>query len=371
MQIRNETTKNKLKAAEGSDAALIPVIDQNWFQIASTVQRKRVKTDVEVLGLSLFPSQKKLAGTHGWSGHVSPRTDSVFVGQCLSVVHCPPALFLELERERTKKEKEREEVLHLFRCYTHTPGRSQVNPERQKEEKSGHTKGKRPKTAQGGEGNRRTSGTNLHGETDLNKTAHTPKPNDTLRRGTRGKLGTKWGTSWWQTEKTKQLIKQDSVPSYLDVVRYAIPGPWSILAPIGIKRLYEFQRIRCTICFTSPKNHQRKETTPASRVLPGSCVVTWCNVIAKVAAKKGVSDCSQRLHSGRQESRRVTLGQQEQRDSAKTVENRMAICYTLLKRITKLKCVNSEVKSVKHLPHNGGSLKWVHGTMSESPWKSH
>ena len=61
-------------------------------------------------------------------------------------------IILELERERTKEEKEREEVLHLFRCYTHTPGRSQVNPERQKEEKSGHTKGKRPRTAQGGEG---------------------------------------------------------------------------------------------------------------------------------------------------------------------------------------------------------------------------
>ena len=108
----------------------------------------------------------------------------------------PPALNLELERERTKEEKERE-VLHLFRCYTHThtPGRSRVNPERQEEEKSGHTTGKRPKTAQGGEGNRRTSGTNLHGETDLTKTAHTPKPHDTLRRGTRGKLGTKWGTS--------------------------------------------------------------------------------------------------------------------------------------------------------------------------------
>ena len=27
---------------------------------------------------------------------------------------------LDLERERTKEEKEREEVLHLFRCYTHT-----------------------------------------------------------------------------------------------------------------------------------------------------------------------------------------------------------------------------------------------------------
>ena len=113
---------------------------------------------------------------------------------------------LDLERERTKEEKEREEVLHLFRCYTHTPGRSRVNPERQEEEKSGHTTGKRPKPAQGGEGNRRTSGTNLHGETDLTKTAHTPKPHDTLRRGTRGELGTKWGTSWWPTGKPKQLI---------------------------------------------------------------------------------------------------------------------------------------------------------------------
>ena len=106
----------------------------------------------------------------------------------------PPALFLELERERTKEEKEREEVLHLFRCYTHTPGRSQVDPERQEEEKRRtQTTGKRPKTAQGGEGNRRTSGTNLHGETDLNKTAHTPKPNDTLRRGTRGKIRDQMG----------------------------------------------------------------------------------------------------------------------------------------------------------------------------------
>ena len=103
---------------------------------------------------------------------------------------------LELERERTKEEKEREEVLHLFRCYTHThPAGAGSTLQDKRKKKSGHTKGKRPKTAQGGEGNRRTSGTNLHGETDLTKTAHTPKPHDTLRRGTRGELGTKWGTS--------------------------------------------------------------------------------------------------------------------------------------------------------------------------------
>ena len=37
----------------------------------------------------------------------------------VSAVLCTP-LHLDLERERTKEEKEREEVLHLFRCYTHT-----------------------------------------------------------------------------------------------------------------------------------------------------------------------------------------------------------------------------------------------------------
>ena len=79
--------------------------------------------------------------------------------------------------------------------HTHTPGRSRVNPERQEEEKSEHRRRAKAKTAQGGEGNRRTSKTNLHGETDLTKTVHTPKPHDTLRRGTRGELGTKWGTS--------------------------------------------------------------------------------------------------------------------------------------------------------------------------------
>ena len=41
----------------------------------------------------------------------------------------PPALNLELERERTKEEKERE-VLHLFRCYTHTHrGKSPNSPD--------------------------------------------------------------------------------------------------------------------------------------------------------------------------------------------------------------------------------------------------
>ena len=47
-----------------------------------------------------------------------------------------------------------------------------------------------------------------------------------------------------------------------------------------------------------------------------------------------------------------------------------ADCFPLLTRITKLKTVNSEVHSVNSLPERG-SLQWVHGTMLESPWKSH
>ena len=44
-----------------------------------------------VLELATAHHEKIKLGTQGWSGSASPRTDSVFIGQCLSVVHCPPA----------------------------------------------------------------------------------------------------------------------------------------------------------------------------------------------------------------------------------------------------------------------------------------
>ena len=50
----------------------------------------------------------------------------------------------------------------------------------------------------------------------------------------------------------------------------------------------------------------------------------------------------------------------------KRLTNRKADCCTLLKRITKLKCVNSEFKSVDIHPKQG-CLNWPYGTMSESP----
>ena len=108
--------------------------------------------------------------------------------QCASLA--PPAL--GLKREKTEGRKREKFYIYLDVTHTHPAGAgSNLKGKRKKKADT-----RRPKTAQGGEGNRRTSGTNLHGETDLTKTAHTPKPHDTLRRGTRGKLGTKWGTSW-------------------------------------------------------------------------------------------------------------------------------------------------------------------------------
>ena len=55
-----------------------------------------------------------------------------------------------LERERTEGRKR--EKFYICLDVTHTPGQSRVNPERQEEEKSGHTTGRRPKQAQGGRG---------------------------------------------------------------------------------------------------------------------------------------------------------------------------------------------------------------------------
>ena len=132
---------------------------------------------------------------HGSRGVSSVATDppGTPVAPCIIII-----IIIRKGEDRRKKKRE---VLHLFRCYTHTPGRSRVNPERQEEEKSGHRRRAKGQNSAGGEGNRRTSKTNLHGETDLTKTERTPKPHDTLRRGTRGELG----TSWWQTRETKTI----------------------------------------------------------------------------------------------------------------------------------------------------------------------
>ena len=66
---------------------------------------------------------------------------------------------------------------------------------------------------------------------------------------------------------------------------------------------------------------------------------------------------------------RVFKGQQDRRDIVKwciTARPAVALYLNILKRITKLKCVNSEFQSVDIDP-SWGCLNWPYGTMSESP----
>ena len=80
------------------------------------------------------------------------------------------------------------------------------------------------------------------------------------------------------------------------------------------------------------------------------------------------------VRSGFTQKRCIPLGFARDRrisgNFEKWLKNRKADCFTLRKRITRLKCVNSEVRTVITHPKEG-CLKWLHGTMSEPPWKSH
>ena len=81
--------------------------------------------------------------------------------------------------------------------HTHTPTRPEPGqPRKARGRKKADTDdGQKAKTAQGGEGNERTSRTNLRGETDLTKTEHV-KPHDRTNGGLAG----------GKQEKPKQLV---------------------------------------------------------------------------------------------------------------------------------------------------------------------
>ena len=88
----------------------------------------------------------------------------------------PPAIY---------KKESMTEVFHLFRCYTHTHLAGAGSTLKGKRKKKVDTNdGQKAKNSAGGEGNKRTSRTNLHGETDLTSKANTPKPHDALQRST-------------------------------------------------------------------------------------------------------------------------------------------------------------------------------------------
>ena len=96
----------------------------------------------------------------------------------------PCTRFKKGEDRRKKREKF---YIYLDVTHTHThPARAGSTLKGKRKKKADTRRAKGQKQRRGGKGNRRTSGTNLHGETDLTKTAHAPKPHDTLRRSTRG-----------------------------------------------------------------------------------------------------------------------------------------------------------------------------------------
>ena len=143
------------------------------------------------------------------------------------------------------------------------------------------------------------------------------------------------------------------------------------VVPQWHKTASKFQRIKCTICCTSPNNHQEKKS-PHLKVmcLPVESVVTWCNVAVKVLQKTEVSGNSERLHSWRNASARNPWDHKISGTISKGWKNSMAGCCSLLRWITNLKFVNSVVRTVITHPEKG-CLNWLHGTMSEPPWKSH
>ena len=85
--------------------------------------------------------------------------------------------------------------------------------------------------------------------------------------------------------KKQTLNIQDSVPKPRG--RALFPC-WdgSQVSHEGIKQLYEFQRIRCTTCITSPDT---KETTPAGKGHACSLIMheTCCTVAVKLLRKRG------------------------------------------------------------------------------------
>ena len=74
---------------------------------------------------------------------------------------------------------------NVTHTHTHMAG-AQPTLKGKREKKRDTNDGQKAKTAQGGEGNKRASRTNLHGEADLTNTEHAPEPHDTLQRGAGG-----------------------------------------------------------------------------------------------------------------------------------------------------------------------------------------
>ena len=149
-------------------------------------------------------------------------------------------------------------------------------------------------------------------------------------------------------------------------MRYSLAGTVVKSCPNWHKTAFKFQRIRCTTCLTSPDNQKEENHTckTCTCLIPFSCtVVTW---LQKLLRRRRFLNVQHGFALWSMHFPEDLKGQPERQDISEKAQNGKASCCTLRKRITKLKCVNSEVKSVDIDP-NWGCLNWPYGTMSESP----
>ena len=168
-----------------------------------------------------------------------------------------------------------------------------------------------------------------------------------------GKLGQRPGNMARKVRSTKYLnnsSKHDASTIHAKVVN-RLKGPPSSSQPH--KQLSVVRWITCT--FEPYQSNQEKETTPGRNVLA-------CNIfhVAKCDKLNSLSNIIEKRRLSRLKSTNpgssdemVTPGtaascfNTHSTDGWKT---KRANCYTLLKRITNLKCVNSEIRSLLHSP---------------------
>ena len=110
-----------------------------------------------------------------------------------------------------------------------------------------------------------------------------------------------------------------------------------------------------------------------------TCLLPWSvHVMYPVkswsCSKNIVSECSGQRHAWRMQFTRISRDNRS-RGTLKRLTNCKADCFTLLKRITKLKCVNSEFRSVDinpttEVPSSGSMAPcWSHhGNHTRQEW---
>ena len=126
--------------------------------------------------------------------------------------------------------------------------------------------------------------------------------------------------------------------------------------------------IRCTTGWPHRK-YQKEEQPYLKHVLKPVHVMLWLRSVSRAKMENGGFVRLSAVQSKKEiEARHSGTLFNTSIDGVKP--GKRLIVSLHLDELPNWKLVNSEVKSVDGLPKRG-SLQWVHGTLLESPWKSH